>query len=582
MEIKVVDSIEKLLFYREEWESILKEMNNDIVSLELDWIICWWRFFGDRHRLFVLLVINNQEVAGICPLISTKKGMCNEIDFIGGRESCRMDFILRDKFREEAMKCIIDFLRRLRGRNIIKFHGVSEKSVNYTLMKKLLKEDQAAFITNSNDFYFIKSLNTDFNIHLENRFGKAARYTMSKKEKKLRALGSLVYKKISLAEIDGVFMIHEKRWLRKIGNSSFSKGATREFYKNLAEDKSAKFCASISAVTLNNRIISFIYGLEYNGRTSLIRIAHDDDFYFLSPGELVWKKKLEECFLSQVRLIDFGPGYEPYKARWTNDCEKVFSVLLPSGNLLSVLIFYIQYLTGTKLKAAIKSNKGINNFRRQYLSKLKLLVSKEHIIDTINRLKRTIARNGLGQVILNSFTGLAGRVFIRKQYLILVKYLKSAAPPQSSLHVREATTGDLDALSEMMNESASMIIRRFVNKHECYLVLYNGKIVFYCWINCSELKISGLELDLPFENSDVHIYEVFTENKYRGAHSHIEIYSSVFHQLHKKNYKRCYITLDCGGKAFDSEVHKEIFSPRYKILEQRLFGNVKHSITNLE
>jgi hypothetical protein len=57
MRIEIIDSIEKLLAYKAEWESILKEINSDIMFLEPDWIICWWKFFGEKNKLFALLLL---------------------------------------------------------------------------------------------------------------------------------------------------------------------------------------------------------------------------------------------------------------------------------------------------------------------------------------------------------------------------------------------------------------------------------------------------------------------------------------------------------------------------------------------
>lgn len=582
MKIEVVDSIEKLIPYKTEWESILEEMNNDFVFLELDWITYWWEFFGDKHKLLVLIIFSDEEIAGICPLIMTNKGIYNEISFAGSRESGSMDFILRDKFREEALKCICDFLRNLKGKNIIQFHGISVNSVNYSLLEQYLKANNIQFTTSSLIRYFLNLRNNDFNTHFENRFGKKTRHTMSSKEKKLKRLGVLAFKRISSSDIDEAFEIHEKRWLRKIGNSSFSKGGTKEFYKELASNKNMKFNIAVDAITLNNKIISFMYGLEYNGRYLFIRIAHDDDFCFLSPGELIFKKKMEECFLSQIRVFDFGLGYEPYKAKWSDHYEEVFNVIFPSNTLKSNFIFYIKYWTRIKLKNALKKNKRIYNFRKYSLGKIKFMFSRAHISNKILKIKRAVDQNGLIIYLLKHLNDLTSRIFSYNQHLILEKDIESVEILQDNIQVKEATIDDLDILSEVMNESSSKIIRRFTNKHKCYIILYNSQIIYYCWINYSNVEISGIEIKIPFGNPYAHIYDIFMEDKYKNEHNYTCILSNIFNLLYKENFKKCFITLNNWNRPLESEIYKKIFQPRYKVFEKRIFSTVKHNIVDLK
>ncbi len=581
MEIKVIDSIDELMLYKVEWDSILKEINNDILFLEPDWILFWWKFFGDKHDLFVLIVFNDEEIAGICPLMITNKAIYNEIRFIGNRESSSNDFILRDKYREEAFECICNFLRNLEGKNIIAFDVISEQSANYALLNKYLKVNKVPFVSKEVICYFLNLKDNSFKDHFEDRFGKKTRQTMNGKEKKLKNLGNLAYKRVVTSdEIDEVFEIHEKRWLRKIGNSSFSKGGTKEFYKELALNKNMKFNINVDAIKLNNRIISFMYGFEYNSKYLSLRIAHDDDFYFLSPGELVFKKKIEECFSSQIGVFDFGLGYEPYKAKWTDDYKRAYNTIMPSDNLLSRLIFYIKFWTRIKLIIALKKNKRIYNFKKYYLGKIKYFFTSKNISDKITRIKRAVERDGLLSIIAKSFITSTGKIFSHKQYLILEKNIEIVELPQSNMQVKEAEMDDLDALSKAMNESPSSIVRRFINKYKCYITLHDGKIIHYCWIDCSSIEISNIKLNILFGKSEVHIYEAFVEKKYKNNYEYI--LSNVFNLLYRNSFRKCYITVNSSEKSFENEIYKKIFHPRYKVFEKRLLNTVKHNIVELK
>lgn len=582
MKIEIVNSIDKLLSYKAEWELILLEINCDNAFLELDWIMLWWKYFGDRHDLFVLFVSNEQEVIGICPLMITRTRICKEIEFIGSSESGRMDFILRNEYRQEALEGVCNFLRDIKGKSIIRLNGIPEKSSNYTLIKKYLKVNKISYVTSCKSFYQLNIINNDFESCFNSRFGKKTKQTMNSKEKKFKSLGNLDYKRISPHEFDEVFGIHDKRWLRKIGDSSFSEGETKEFYKELALNKNMKFKTVIDAITLNNKIISFMYGFEYNKKYYFIRIAHDDDFYFLSPGELIFRKKIEECFLLQMRIVDFGPGYEPYKAKWTDDYDEVSTITLPSNNIQSIFIFFINYIASRKLKDILKKNKRIYNFRKHSLGKLKLSFSKENISHNIKKVIRNVDQNGLPLYLIKLFGDLASKVYSYKQYLIYEMNLKQMEVSQNKFQVIEATVDDLAALSEVMNESSNKIIRRFINKHRCYITLYKNKIIHYCWINCSSVEISNRKLDISFGNHDVHIYDSFIEKKFKNEYKYANILSNILCLLYKENYKRCYLTLKTCNKSFVNEILGELFQPKYKLYETKIFNSIKHSIVDIK
>lgn len=581
MEIEVIDKIEGLLPYISEWQAILKEIDNDNIFLEPDWIMLRLKYLTGRCKLFILIVNSGKKVAGICPLMVTDRGVCNEISFIGSRESSNNDFILREKYREEALGCILNFLRGLKGIYIIKLSMLAAKSANSILMKVYLKAGKVPQAVDTIVHYIISLQGKEFNAYYESKFGKNTRHTMKKKEKRLNDLGVLTYKRISSAEIDRMFMVHDKRWLRKIGNSSFSKGDTKEFYKELALNNNTRFMVTVDAITLNSKIISFIYGFEYNGRVLLIRIAHDDDFYFLSPGELVWKKKIEESFLLNARVIDFGPGYEPYKVKWANECEEIFTVIFPSDNLQSKLIFYIKYWSCIKLISAIKKNKRIYNFRKYYLGKLKYLFSRENICDNVKKVKKSVEQYGLSGYIAKKITDYISAIYSHRTYLILSKYLRGTKISEGNLRVREATIDDLEILTEVMNKSSSDIIRRFTDKHECYITTHNNELIHYCWINCGRIKISGVDLNLPLGNLDVCIYDTFLKKNYVTENNCRYILSCILNLLYRKNYKRCYVAIDCRGNSPESEIYKEKSRPVYKVIEKVLFGRIKHNAIKL-
>ena len=74
------------------------------------------------------------------------------------------------------------------------------------------------------------------------------------------------------------------------------------------------FDTSVDVIELSGSLISFIYGFTYKDRYTFYRIGHDDNFAMFSPGELVLRYKIKDCFEKGYKVFDFGVGHEPYKA----------------------------------------------------------------------------------------------------------------------------------------------------------------------------------------------------------------------------------------------------------------------------
>lgn len=576
MRIERIDCIDNLLKYKSDWNRILSEMKNDNLFLELDWIEKWWAFFGSHYRLCVLVLLKDGEIAGFGPFMETDKGLCKEIGFIGSREASSMDLMLRDPYREEGVAAICNFFRNQKGRKIIKLHGIPESSQNYELLKKYLEEDKAFTFSSFLNSYYIYIQGKDFYSHLEDKFGKETRANMNKREKRINRLGALTYKRIPPSKLDEIFEVHEKRWQRKIGNSSFSKGDNKEFYKELALKNDLGFEVTVDALLLKDRVISFVFGFEHNKRYLFKRIAHDDDFYFFSPGELVLKKKIEECFSFGEGIIDFGSGYEPFKAKWTDVHEKLTTVFFSADNLQSTLVLLLKYWTKIRLIAAIKNNKPLYHFKKYTLGKIKFTLSGSHLSSVLDKIRRTIKQYGLLKYMGNRLGAWTGKVFHYQRHVILERKLRNAHIAEGSFAVREADVEDIDLLAQLMIMPASHIIRRFANRHRCYIALQKEEPVFYCWINCSGVELSGMKQHISFGEGDAFIYDVFLKRQY-GEADYLWILQNVMGLLAKAGFKTCYMASQ-GHPQGDAE----ILHPRYEIKEKKVFGTVTHQLADIK
>ena len=531
MTIDIINSISILELYREVWDRILKDNNNDIVFIELDWIITWWHFHGESNKLHVIVILEGQDIIGFCPFMISTGKINSELNFIGLTEASYMDFIIYDKYRERAIKTVAQHLLDLDGSVIINLHGFFEQSPNYKMLTDYLRLCKVNFLSADLKCYYTVIGEYKFDSYFKMRIGRRSRRTMNRKEKRLEKLGDIEYAPFDRRYIDDIFDLHDKRWLRKIGSSKFSQGATREFFRYLALNSGMTFKTSVDVVTFNDRIISFIYGFACGGRYIFYRIAHDDIFSIFSPGEIVFRKKIEECFGKGISVFDFGAGEEPYKAFWADHMQSINTIIFPASNPVSKAVF-IKYYLLDKVKSTIKKNKFIVNFRKYKLGKIKYLLTREHICYTFGKLRHKAKYKDMICCIYSIFSGL----FIKGSYYILENKLSNiACGSQNEFNAYEGDVNNIDDLVYDAYEHPAGVLRRFLDGDRCLLLEKQNKIIDCLWLNAVYIDVPGLKFKRTIKEGDVFIY-------YSGQNTSMLI--SVLNFFYAKGYKSCFAAVN--------------------------------------
>ena len=81
MRIHVIDTIEELEEYKGAWKEIFYSIGSDIVFSHPDWLMKWWRYHEKGRELFVLLLLDEEDVVGIVPLVKISRGLYKRVVF---------------------------------------------------------------------------------------------------------------------------------------------------------------------------------------------------------------------------------------------------------------------------------------------------------------------------------------------------------------------------------------------------------------------------------------------------------------------------------------------------------------------
>ncbi|MFU0801343.1 MAG: GNAT family N-acetyltransferase [Xylanivirga thermophila] len=568
MRIHVIESFDEVFIYRDIWNEILSSMDSDIVFVRLEWLHMWWRYHGSDNRLFILMLTKDDSIIGFCPLMKVPRRGYEEVRFIGGDEASYMDFIVEKTYMKEAIEGMLDYLVHMDGRFLINLHGFFKSSYGCGIIKGYLTNLKWTFLETGMECFYTDIGRRDFDDYLKKRVSRNSINTMKRKGKRLKRLGNISFKAFDTNkdDIEVIFNIHDKRWQRKIGSSKFSEGITREFFKELALSDDMPFKTTIDTICINNKIISFIYGFEYNGRYIFYRIGHDDDFGMFSPGEMVLREKIRDCFEEGLDVFDFGAGYEPYKAVWGERSTDVISVIFPSDSSFPKMVYKFR-LAKWSIRQHIKKNPRIYHFVKYKLGKIKFSLYPENA-------KRAI--NGILFSIKDKIMEDLSFIYTRDDYYIMEKQLEFLyGGGRERYRVEYGSVDNLDLLMDITHMASPDILRRFLKGDRCTIV-YTDNGVHCLWFDFSTIDIRKARYSCPIDKNSGFFYEHYTNARKARLNKHI-LYVALEY-LKGNGLDKCYLAVERKDHAFINLLKEEGFKKLWHVRYTRCFGRHSYKV----
>lgn len=325
MNLKIISTYKGFLELKNDWKDIFEKSGTKNIFVSWEWCSLWVKHCRENQELLVLIVKDGEEVIGIAPLMVSNGSFLifgrSVVSFLGGDIADYMDFlILRNN--KEVIRIIINFLIKLTNWGIIDFKRIPESSPNLTPIKECIAElryPYGARISCINHIVRIKGGWDDY----YRSVSKGLKQDIRTAHNKFKLLGEIsfeTYNENTLDELlDVLFALHKKRHIYKIGQSLFEREANRDFFYDLALAFTRLGWADISALKINNRIISAVFAFKYNGVFYYWVPAFDPEVIKYSPGKVHIHTLLKNCFEQNFKEFDFMRGDEEYKFKWANN-----------------------------------------------------------------------------------------------------------------------------------------------------------------------------------------------------------------------------------------------------------------------
>ena len=315
MQIDVTSRIDSI---RDDWKK-LQSQGGPYLFQTIEWVEHWLHTAGALQRIkpFLLSIRQkkNYEPVLILPLgIRTIAGI-RILTFLGGFHADYSGIVknpnlnlsnidLWEVIIDEAKKNHVDGVWI---RNIPSEVGGRPNPLN-TQGCTLLDKAPSINLTGSwEDFY-----NT--------RIKTKVRADSRRQRKRLSELGSLsfrVAKSNDEAMILTKIMVAQKQFrYDEMGiKNQFKDQANIDFYVKCGSDRKGP-SPHISALFLNDRVLSVHWGEVFNGRFYYLMPSHDPEWDKYSPGRLLLEHLIEWSFTNNLNVFDFTVGGEAYKYDW--------------------------------------------------------------------------------------------------------------------------------------------------------------------------------------------------------------------------------------------------------------------------
>jgi len=377
--LKTITNIEQAITMLEDEWRMLTEANSDDRNsknqkvlqcfMSWEWLAQWLQTYQDYiHELKIICVLHNDKTIAIAPfyigkskvfgvtqntlsLIATNEPECCEIasEFI--------DIAYVTKHKQKISELLSEQLIKLNKVTQYSFKDLNKNSLMYLVCQKT-KPQMLTYEEQRSGYQFV----TDTNNHPQ--------YSASFLKKKKRILNKynkmcdtqncqfiIANKKTDALNLyEQLVQLHQKRWNKKNKLGVFSNTYFYQFHKSFIEKYFDKDMIALSAIQIDNQIISVNYSIKWRNILYFYQSGIDQCYKpNLSPGllnHLLLINYCEKQNIKQYNLLKSSKA-DDYKSQFSQLSDELINITMLSSNKLNLFCLAL-YRAKYGLKHLIK------------------------------------------------------------------------------------------------------------------------------------------------------------------------------------------------------------------------------------
>jgi len=312
------------------WGELFETSEHHNPFLSWEWCNIWWKHFGTNRRLMVLAIERDGQIVSLAPLMveQSKTFRRPVVRFIGSNLADYSDFLVGREETESA-KLFWDYLGGMNNGTKITLSRFVEDSPSFLFLRNPSNRDKKIVVEAVNTSPYVK-ITGGWDEFYKN-INKSIKKDLNWCTNKLAKAGSVSFDRKSAIDsktIEQMFAIQIKRQQYKPRKSQFEDNSVRNFFAEVADSFSKKGWLDFASLSLDEKIIAYVFGFRLNGTVFYWNVSFDPDYQQFSPGKSLLKFLLEDSFKKGDRIFDFMIGDESYKSHWATGKKECFAVTM--------------------------------------------------------------------------------------------------------------------------------------------------------------------------------------------------------------------------------------------------------------
>jgi CelD/BcsL family acetyltransferase involved in cellulose biosynthesis len=347
---------------RPHWSPLLRASASDNPFLTWEWLHTWWRHFGTRQSLRLLVVRDGDTVVALAPfhLASATLYWFSRLEFLGTGEagSDYLDIIARRGDESAALEAIARFLET---QNIaVRMPHLRPGSVAARLARGLEEDGWAASLVDDGQCPVVSLAGHTFESFLAT-LGASHRANVRRRLRALERLGARFTRVTAHDErqrmLESLAAFHAGRYANRGGSTAFSTPAVRAFHEEATRLAHECGWLRMYALHVGDALVAVMYGFSYAERFYFYQHGHDAAHAPQSVGLALMALTIRAAIEEGAVEFDMLWGTEPYKALWAREAR-----VLQRADL-----FPLRF-SGAVHRRALDARRGVSQFARRVLS----------------------------------------------------------------------------------------------------------------------------------------------------------------------------------------------------------------------
>jgi CelD/BcsL family acetyltransferase involved in cellulose biosynthesis len=336
--VEEITGAKRLSQYRDDWQRLAQESTNSDLYQSYEWISTWLDAFWCDKPIAFLIVRNNEEIAGIAPLVPDPAGelWCPGSLVSPVNEHSMRTNILCNGNREEVLSLLLDHLRRTRGQVRIAYKDVMDRAWIAGDLQGILSRFGMAAVRIEEPSSPVVTVQGEAGDYYETRSAHL-RHELRRKLKKIKQAGRVEHRVIRSPEdcdaaMDDIFAIEEKSWKAEAGSAFTSRAELARFYRKLADRAAANGWLRIHMLYFDSKPVAHLYGLVYKGRYYALKTSYDRAYSQLSPGVVLFDHAIRDAFSEGYSHFDMLGEESRWKSELATGLESHIHLCIFSNN----------------------------------------------------------------------------------------------------------------------------------------------------------------------------------------------------------------------------------------------------------